>query len=98
MTFHVGQKVVCVDDVPPMKPGVIYLPWDHKIARGEVYVVRWIGDDRDETCVRLQGVYRNYYGADTPYFANRFRPVVERKTNISIFTEMLTPSTPKVNA
>ena len=38
------------------------------------------------------------YGIECGYSAERFRPVVERKTDISIFTQMLNPSKVEANA
>lgn len=85
MTFHVGQKVVCVDDearygdLYPLKAGVTYTvrsigPFCHPLFR------------ITEVCVCVEEITRQ---DDFPYLARRFRPLVERKTDISIFHRIL---------
>ena len=82
--FRVGQKVVCVDD--ELEPGCIR--WGGVApVKGQVYTVSGFGKALrgDELCLRL-------FELSTPawcYLAHRFRPIVERKTDISIFTAML---------
>ena len=95
MSFRVGQKVVCVNAEPSAD--------GYKVAliEGAVYTIIEIVDHAgDRRCVREDTLgiilcevqsppYRiGFYGE---FSAHRFRPVVERKTNISIFTRMLTP-------
>lgn len=99
MNFRVGQKVVCVDDAPSDGRRST-LPWDYRIQRGQVYVVRWKGIyncSYGDTIygVRLDGIERSP-GLDTPYRSDRFRPLVTRKTSIEIFKRMLTPKTQSV--
>jgi hypothetical protein len=96
MTFRAGQKVVCVrtwhnsrgygDEVGPVE--------------GEVYTIRGVGDLHpcypggcDVWLVEIKNPVRYYpAGNYEPSFCHsRFRPIVERKTDISIFTKMLTP-------
>jgi hypothetical protein len=91
--FYVGQKVVCVDDRSPD------LNWEHPVSAGEVYTVQWAGVYQFRCtgrptllAVRLFEVIREWPDGNTPLGAYRFRPVVERKTDISIFTKMLTPN------
>lgn len=94
MTFHVGQKVVCVDDTKANVP--VALDRMGGLTRGRIYTVRqnglasWI-DGRP--CVRLEEIVRPF--PDTPYWAHRFRPVIERETSIEVFTAMLTPQPTK---
>ena len=93
MTFRVGQKVVCVDGVPddgrqfiiPLREGAIYT------IRG--FVRAHYG--RDETCLHLCGIVNPAPYSECGFRAARFRPLVERKTDISIFHRMLTPTTSK---
>jgi hypothetical protein len=82
MTFHVGQKVVCVDDSLPANP------WhrQHPLVKAQVYVVRELHLYPDCNCVDIDGSGRMWQHW-------RFRPLIEKKTDISIFTEMLTPKT-----
>jgi hypothetical protein len=86
MSFHVGQKVVCVDTSPA---------WPHRrgnaapISKGLVYTIREVGltnpaDPAELPCVRLCEVL---HGNDAPIWAHRFRPV--RTTSIEIFQQML---------
>jgi hypothetical protein len=100
MAFYVGQKVVCVDDE------VQEADLKQRIRRGEIYTVAKFyphGSPKGVTlryrrgcpCVDLCGIIRT---DDTPYAAARFRPVVERPTDISIFKAMLTPKTAEIDA
>lgn len=97
MTFRVGQKVVCVDDVPHGK----YAPWPVKggldgLTKGTVYTIREIGAYCGEPVVWLNEITREIvpgwekYG-EQGFSPARFRPLVERKTDISVFMKMLTP-------
>lgn len=97
--FYTGQKVVCVDDMPHIRADGtrdLALP----IQEGTIYTIRWVGKQNFGRhgildAVKLVGVYRPGYDgifglvSDYPFGARRFRPVVERKTDISIFTEIL---------
>lgn len=78
MAFHVGQKVVCVDD----DDGSSAL-----IKKGRIYTISAIVGGYLEFCERDTWSANGYKG----WYAWRFRPVVEPKTDISIFTAMLTP-------
>lgn len=100
MAFHIGQRVQCVrggwfvnDD-----PGVV------APVVGATYTVRSISDGIEGTHIRLAEIrnpIRDYadergecmFLAIDPTGRTFFRPVVERKTDISIFTHMLTPET-----
>jgi hypothetical protein len=95
--FRIGQKVVCVDDGPIDER---YIGFKMEIARGEIYTVRWVGpsphpDYLGVPAVRLVGINRGFDHNtpcnDMPFSAHRFRPIVERKTDISIFTRLLVP-------
>lgn len=82
--FYVGQKVVCVDDVPRKFGGL------DDLRAGNIYTIRWIGIHKNAVCVRVCEIpARARRPFDLPYFADRFRPVVEKKTDISIFTGIL---------
>jgi hypothetical protein len=90
MTFRVGQKVVCVDANFYGFEGF----GRHKYpTRGTVYHIREIVDACGEANVRLAEI-KNGIGVcissgkeAEPFFrASRFRPIVERKDEIS-FTE-----------
>lgn len=83
MNFRVGQKVVCIDDsINPCG-----LAADYPV-RGRVYTVRSIHPDGD--AIFLIEVVNTLFGGMEPCFLNhRFRPVVERKTDVSIFKAIL---------
>lgn len=94
--FQIGQKVVCVAETSCGGYGDEILP-----VVGAVYTVRGIDLNRSG-CKCPTGLWlceiRNkerYYtdGLDECSFASdRFRPLIERKTDISIFKKMLTPT------
>lgn len=89
MTFRVGQKVVCVDD----RSGEFFVAWlNDSLVRGRIYEVCRIRERVGDyaTVLELTGV--NEGKSCNGWLASRFRPVVERKTDISVFTMMLKPS------
>ncbi len=73
--FNIGQRVLCVDD-----SGTAL------VKRGKIYTVHGIG-----ASPKL-GLAMLWLGGvpNGGMYARRFRPIVERKTDISIFTKMLT--------
>lgn len=87
--FHVGQKVVCVDGTPPRQD------WfgEPLPVRGNIYTVRYVHLSRDGRCgIRLQEILNAGGPCEPVYNIVRFRPITDRKTDISIFKRMLTPS------
>lgn len=93
--FYVGQKVVCVDDEAFESDGI------KRLIAGRIYTIRdmpldigpigWEAPNyKGSGFIRLAGIFRG--GSDTPYSLGRFHPIVESKTDISIFTAMLSPS------
>jgi len=98
MTFRIGQKVVCVDDFWEAPPAA-----DHLIRpqKDQVYTVRdlapgWISSNgpaiRLEEIINRKTLWQKSGFCELAFKTSRFRPLVERKTDISIFTAMLTPS------
>jgi hypothetical protein len=96
--FHVGQKVVCVDAQPNPRA----LPTMDGLQEGQIYHIRWFGEMTHKTWgtfigIRVQEIFRQPAWAgdtiDLPYNARRFRPLVEKKTDISIFKKMERPKT-----
>lgn len=79
MTFRVGQEVVCVDEDEATKHYGIY--------KDRVYTIASIFEKAGAIFVYLAEVT-----SDGGWYASRFRPVVTRKTDISVFTAMLTPT------
>lgn len=84
--FHVGQKVVCIDDSIGLDGSAA------PIEEGRIYTIRGVTKGHS---VRGEGIGLLF--EEIPplpafpkgYIHSRFRPVVERKTDISIFTDML---------
>lgn len=98
--WHVGMKVVCVDD------GCTFLRDGSRtksgLSKGRIYTIEWIGTERRRSyhggnversvVIRLSGVRHPDTTCSSGSFgAIRFRPVEPRTTNISIFQAMLTP-------
>lgn len=94
MSFHVGQKAVCITDdwLHPSSPIAISKP-----HRGGIYHVRAIDfcEIVGTNFLRFEEIvnpivpgYRN----EPDFLADCFRPIVEKKTDISVFTAMLDPS------
>jgi hypothetical protein len=107
--FHVGQKVVLVNDdkggegVPKSvasRYGAVFP------AKGPVYTVRDIryATATGEELLLLVELDNSHVCAplgvtlEPGFAAYRFRPVAERKTDISCFTAMLEPKKARVNA
>ncbi len=89
MAFRVGQKVVCVDAKGRRHLG---FDWIHSDApvEGVVYTVAGLTFEQGEPCIVLAERPRSEESEYEGYAARRSRPVVERKTDISIFEKMLT--------
>jgi hypothetical protein len=91
--FQVGQKVVCINGEYDFaaKVCVPNLP-----AKGRIYTVRDLTTEGSGPGIRLYELvnpsilHSNYPQPVEPAFhPDRFRPVIERKTDITVFTEML---------
>lgn len=108
MTFYVGQKVVCVD--ASSEPGKRWVPGEEPVE-GRVYTVAGVRSAIGPRTglvltfkeLRRSSLAQRYsaaqkYGLWAGYVAERFRPVVERKTDISIFKAMLNPAPDLVDA
>lgn len=84
MAFYPGQKVVCVDDTP------LFGPWedDCRPIKGKVYTIFQVGLTNSlDPHARCVSIVELGYGG--PYYERRFRPVVERKTDIGFAHEIL---------
>lgn len=85
--FHVGQKVVCISNGPMASSfGGRSAP---TLEVGRIYTITGIVLEGD-------GLFVSEAEPTTKGFAfnrERFRPVVERKTSIEIFTKLLNPQT-----
>lgn len=83
--FRVGQKVVCVD-----ARGAHHLTERHIYTIAKVYPERevfWRGKMRRQCGILLIESVPN--PGDRNFAPQRFRPTIEKKTDISIFTAML---------
>lgn len=105
-SFRVGQKVVCVDDARRLACGDVVVQGGTGLVNGKVYTVQQIIPAGPMTylgpmprlSVKLILVEAQAPDGWTGFNAGRFRPVVDRKTDISVFTALLTPSKSKVPA
>jgi hypothetical protein len=96
--FHVGQKVVCINDT------FKHVSIDQGIRKGQIYTIRWVGPykhyvDGEFIGVKLAEINRGnddgpegYGAADMHYRATRFRPLL--KDRLSALKNLLAP-TPK---
>ena len=92
--FFVGQKVVCINDgINDFKlPGWSYDYSEFPIKKDEIYTIRWLGESQDgQLTMKLKEVPDRREG-DGGYVRERFRPLVEKKTDISLFKSMLNGS------
>ena len=87
--FHVGQKVVCINN------GTSRFGWQSRpkaLKKGAIYTVTacWNHEVNKIPAVTLAEVEPTfgYNGFD----AERFAPINQRPTNIEVFRRMLTPS------
>lgn len=95
MSFHVGQKVVCVDAGD--RGSHHYMP----LVKGRIYRIAAFGlhpEHPTAIAVHLVGVRRIWNNYDFPFGITRFRPIVARKTSIEIFERMLTPNKVRTDA
>ena len=83
--FYVGQKVVCVDDEFVSQ----------HISKGSVYTIYAIDPDMGHVQLAEVEPHVDAQGYHWYFYAPRFRPVAERKTDISVFTAFLNPANHK---
>lgn len=76
--FHVGQKVVCVDDQNWTSPSLTF----ERPILGRVYVVRGFTPTGTVKLEEIKGLVRNwrYFYGEGGWLASRFRPVISRST------------------
>lgn len=89
--FYIGQKVVCIRDWPPHQHRRYLCP-----TKGSIYTVRALQDIGTAPSMYLVEIRNSpYVFINVPYpiepawIRSAFRPLVERKTDISLFTAML---------
>lgn len=88
MTYTAGQRVVCIDatGAPPLELNRVYTV---KAVKGPI-TGRWRGGIVID-CIVLHLHEAEHDPGFCGFHASRFRPAVERETDISIFTQMLHP-------
>lgn len=94
--FHIGQRVVCIKQGP-----WVPLKYDERApAYGGVYTIRFIGSYPEyggilglkfEEIVNPSLRYQMGF-IECEFDAAHFRPVIKRKTDISVFQRMLVPA------
>ena len=89
--WHVGMKVVCIDGRwDPNQPG------ENSPVDGGLYTIRTIEADGDGVFIRLVEIINptNTRDGDEEcrFTTKSFRPVRVRKTDIAVFTALLSPS------
>ena len=98
--FKVDQKVVCIDDdwgpLPEHHRGQVH----HWPKKDIVYTVRTIlvQPSNSKIFIRLRELVNPETDKEreVEFWAECFRPVVERKTDISVFRKLLQPKTEEV--
>lgn len=82
--FYVGQKVVCVQAGPDWYGRPVW------VVKGTIYTIADVFESLNCPCLRLvEGPPElNQIG----WVGEWFRPVQEKKTDISIFTDLLIPA------
>ena len=92
--FRIDQRIVCIDDdwgLAPLCGQVQHWP-----KKGDVYTVRAIivNGSNGKVFIRLREIVNpetdKHHEAE--FWAECFRPVVERKTDISVFQRLLQPN------
>lgn len=89
MTFRIGQKAVCI------APGKSNWAGTNQCVVGSIYTVRQIHIRLGECGILLEEITNppwSFDGLECGFRASRFRPLVERKTDISVFTALLNPA------
>lgn len=98
MNFHVGQKVVCINDIIDPARSNKYSHLEILPALNSVYTIRDVGNDWLRL-VEITNPILPYLGEYTElkFFYYRFRPLVERKSSIELLTS-IKPDTPIVGS
>lgn len=94
MSFHVGQRVICILNEPWMpQPGLIQFPfWNGVYTVAEVRVIgNDIGLRLFEVSNPIVKITKTGEMREPAFDAQYFRPIVERKTDISCLKALLVP-------
>jgi hypothetical protein len=90
MTFYVGQRIICIDDEAHQR----YVPRGMRaddggmdgLSKGSIYTVRDVGMLGEVIVCRLKEISRQRWyliGEEGWYAQARFRPVTDRKSEVS---------------
>lgn len=105
MLFHKGQKVLCVDDSVDCAVGQFINGWLVSsvsldgLTKNAIYTIRgyagpsWL--DNITHTYWLEEIHRPINQRtflEFGYKVTRFRPLIERKTDISVFQQLLNPT------
>ncbi len=98
MAFYVGQKVIFIDDNWDYCMRTYKEYWPNLPIKGCVYTIRQITDngplyDHGLMLCEIHNPIKKFSTGigEGNFKAIRFKPLIERKTDISIFKEMLNP-------
>ena len=83
MTFHVGQKVVCVDGSPPENQ---FFDADIAPRTNNIYTICDVGPYKDRLHVSVIEI--PVYGRWPNWRASRFRPLISRSANLTARREL----------
>ncbi len=96
--WHIGQKVVCIKSYTK-----VWASWIHHFGyivpiEGNIYTIKEIFTDSAQlrcynqvgnVCFRFNEICNVFWDEELGYDQMNFRPLVEKETDISIFTDML---------
>lgn len=107
--FHVGQKVICINEDKEVPAGIVLLSSIEHPIKGKIYTIRdlRVSFTTGAPCILVEempdqtaAVIFNgeLYFAQVLFRQDQFRPLVTRKTDISQFKAMLNPQKTEVTA
>jgi hypothetical protein len=87
MNFKIGQKVVCVRVGDYLSMNFFH---PSPLKKGEVYTISGVGtiNEGESVGISLEEIVHPN-GEPAWYLTDRFRPVQEKKTDISVFQKIL---------
>lgn len=97
--FRIGQKVQCIDaeaNGQYIPAGLFAKNRDlHRLTLNSVYTVRNVRLCLGRSICRVEEIIRPtdpFFGEEAYFACERFRPLTERKTDISAFRSLLNPT------
>lgn len=98
MSFHVGQKVICIaDNWTPKHKGDILPRKDAIYTVRDLHFTPWSIPSRSLRLVEIVNIEKQYIECfgECWFTVTAFRPLIERKTDISTLTALLDPANHK---